>query len=167
MKTDEFITSFGYWVRRRRKALDLTQAELAQQVGCALVTLKKIEWDERRPSPQMAERLADYLVIPAAERDHFLGMARGEFVTATLSPSAGVEARLFEPNLPSPVIPFIGRAQELADIARRLKDPACRLLTLVGPGELAKPAWPSRPRTCSSLCPRLKPPSGMASSSFP
>ncbi|MBE7553081.1 MAG: tetratricopeptide repeat protein [Anaerolineales bacterium] len=138
MKTDEFITSFGYWVRRRRKALDLTQAELAQQVGCALVTLKKIEWDERRPSPQMAERLADYLVIPAAERDHFLGMARGEFVTATLSPSAGVEARLFEPNLPSPVIPFIGRAQELADIARRLKDPACRLLTLVGPGGIGK-----------------------------
>ncbi|HET9224445.1 MAG TPA: helix-turn-helix transcriptional regulator, partial [Roseiflexaceae bacterium] len=41
--------SFGYWVRRRRKALDLTQAELAQRVGCAMVTIKKIEADERRP----------------------------------------------------------------------------------------------------------------------
>ena len=27
--------SFGYWVRRRRKALDLTQADLARKVGCA------------------------------------------------------------------------------------------------------------------------------------
>ena len=25
--------SFGYWIRRRRKALDLTQATLARQVG--------------------------------------------------------------------------------------------------------------------------------------
>jgi hypothetical protein len=25
--------SFGYWVRRQRKALDLTQAELARRVG--------------------------------------------------------------------------------------------------------------------------------------
>lgn len=138
MKTDELITSFGYWVRRRRKALDLTQAALAQHVGCALVTLKKIEWDERRPSPQMAERLADYLVIPAAERDHFLRMARGEFVTATLSPSAGVEAHLFKPNLPSSATPFIGRKKDLADIVRRLRDPSCRLLTLIGPGGIGK-----------------------------
>ena len=35
--------SFGDWVRRRRKALDLTQEHLAQQVGCALATIKKIE----------------------------------------------------------------------------------------------------------------------------
>jgi transcriptional regulator with XRE-family HTH domain len=36
-------TSFGYWVRRRRKALDLTQEELARQVGCSPVTIRKIE----------------------------------------------------------------------------------------------------------------------------
>jgi isochorismatase family protein len=30
----EPISSFGYWLRRRRKALDLTQDELARQVGC-------------------------------------------------------------------------------------------------------------------------------------
>ncbi len=41
--------SFGYWVRRRRKALDLTQEELAERVGCAVITLRKIEADERRP----------------------------------------------------------------------------------------------------------------------
>jgi transcriptional regulator with XRE-family HTH domain len=58
--------SFGYWVRRRRKALDLTQAALASQVGCATITIKKIERDERRPSLTMAERLADFLIIKPA-----------------------------------------------------------------------------------------------------
>jgi transcriptional regulator with XRE-family HTH domain len=57
------IFSFGDWVRRRRKALDLTQAALAQRVGCAVITIQKIEADERRPSRQIAERLADQLAI--------------------------------------------------------------------------------------------------------
>ncbi|MCB0025312.1 MAG: helix-turn-helix transcriptional regulator, partial [Caldilinea sp.] len=50
--------SFGYLVRRYRQALDLTQTDLARQVGCALVTISKIERDERRPSRQMAGILA-------------------------------------------------------------------------------------------------------------
>ncbi|HEU5103237.1 MAG TPA: tetratricopeptide repeat protein [Roseiflexaceae bacterium] len=33
---------------------------------------------------------------------------------------------------------FVGRQRELADILRRLTDPACRLLTLVGPGGIGK-----------------------------
>src|SRR6266436_5254470 len=63
--------SFGYWVRRRRKALDLTGAELAQQVGCAGVTIRKIETDARRPSRQIAERLAECLQIPPEDRAAF------------------------------------------------------------------------------------------------
>jgi transcriptional regulator with XRE-family HTH domain len=31
--------SFGYWIRRRRKALDLTQSDLAARVGCAVITI--------------------------------------------------------------------------------------------------------------------------------
>ena len=60
-------TSFGYWVRRRRKALDLTQAALAQRVGCATVTIQKIEAEERRPSSQIAALLAEQLRIPPGE----------------------------------------------------------------------------------------------------
>jgi hypothetical protein len=41
---------FGAWVKRRRKALDLTQAELAARVGCALGTVRRIESDDLRPS---------------------------------------------------------------------------------------------------------------------
>lgn len=41
-------------------------------------------------------------------------------------------------NLPPQLTPFVGRRPELAEIARLLADPDCRLLTLVGPGGIGK-----------------------------
>jgi predicted ATPase/DNA-binding NarL/FixJ family response regulator/Tfp pilus assembly protein PilF len=41
-------------------------------------------------------------------------------------------------NLPRPPTPLVGRETELAEIAQLLSDPACRLLTLVGPGGIGK-----------------------------
>ncbi len=41
-------------------------------------------------------------------------------------------------NLPAQVTPFVGRVSELEDILARLRDPNCRLLTLVGPGGIGK-----------------------------
>ena len=41
-------------------------------------------------------------------------------------------------NLPTPGTSFVGRTEELATIDRVLDDPACRLLTLVGPGGAGK-----------------------------
>ena len=68
--------SFGYWLRRRRKALDLTQDALAERVSCSGFTIRKIEADERRPSRHLAERLVVALAIPADERRAFLDAAR-------------------------------------------------------------------------------------------
>src|SRR6266498_3265330 len=73
----ETTISFGYWIRRQRKALDLTQQVLAERVGCSLAAIKKIESDERRPSRQIAERLADILGVAANQREIFLEVARG------------------------------------------------------------------------------------------
>ena len=70
--------SFGNWIRQRRRALDLTQDELANRVGCSLSAIRKIEADERRPSRQVAELLADTLQIPGADRATFLKVARME-----------------------------------------------------------------------------------------
>ncbi len=120
--------SFGGWLKQRRKALDLTQAELADQVGCAVTTLQKIEADERRPSKQMTERLADALAVSPDARSNFIRFAR---LSAFNTPALFI-------NLPSQSVPFFGREFELASIENRLADPNCRLLTLLGPGGIGK-----------------------------
>src|SRR5258706_892517 len=69
-------TSFGQLVRIRRRAFGLTQDELAQRVGCAAITVRKIEADDLRPSQQIAERLALALGVPVEDRDAFMHLAR-------------------------------------------------------------------------------------------
>ena len=80
------ITSFEDWVKRRRKELDMTQAQLAERAGYAVVTIRKIEQATRRPSRQMAEVLAEALAIPEAQRDAFLAMARHQYVDPSAIP---------------------------------------------------------------------------------
>jgi predicted ATPase/class 3 adenylate cyclase/DNA-binding XRE family transcriptional regulator len=96
--------SFGYWVRRRRKALDLTQDALAQQVGCSVMTIRKIEGDIRRPSRQIAERLAEFLEIPVSERQSFVKAARAELRVDRLArPTADLTDHA---SFPGPVAPL-------------------------------------------------------------
>src|SRR5262245_14733532 len=89
--------SFGYWVRRQRKALDLTQAELARRVGCAEGTIRMIEADARRPSRQIAERLADHLAISPDDRAAFIRAARAELGPDRLAPATQDASRGFSP----------------------------------------------------------------------
>jgi predicted ATPase/class 3 adenylate cyclase len=84
-KRMESSNSFGHWIRRQRKALDLTQQLLAERVGCSIAAIKKIESDERRPSRPIAQRLADVLGVPASQREVFLGAARGLYPVDKLS----------------------------------------------------------------------------------
>lgn len=44
------MTTFGQWLKQRRKALGLTQKELAQRAGCAEISLRKIEAGDLHPS---------------------------------------------------------------------------------------------------------------------
>jgi class 3 adenylate cyclase len=97
------ITSFGEWLRRRRKALDLTQAELADQAGCVAGTIKSIEADARRPSKQLAERLADVLELQPVERALFLQAARAELAPDRLPPAAASPTPVLTVARPSAV----------------------------------------------------------------
>src|SRR5215212_6674721 len=87
------ITSFGDWLRRRRKALDLTQTALADRAGCVPGTIKSIEADARRPSRQLAERLADVLELRREERASFLKAARAELSPDQLASPTQVVAQ--------------------------------------------------------------------------
>lgn len=137
--------SFGNWVRKRRKALDLTQQELAKQVGCSASLVFKIESDERRPSRQIAQLLAEKLDIPADQRALFLKIARQEKSISSLDsipPLSLIEPasppKLNPGNLPVHPTPLVGREHEVNVIIRQLQEPACRLLTLTGPGGIGK-----------------------------
>ncbi len=68
--------SFGMWVKQRRRELDLTQERLAGLVGCATVTIKKIEQGQYRPSRQILAILARELQIPEGESAEFLRRGR-------------------------------------------------------------------------------------------
>jgi predicted ATPase/DNA-binding XRE family transcriptional regulator len=133
----KFNGSFGSWLKQRRKALDLTQQDVADQINYSIVTIRKIERDIARPSKQIAERLATVLAIAPDERAAFMSFARQ---VADPLPSLPLDLSALTPahNLPPPMTPFIGRETELAQIADRLADPDCRLLTLVGPGGIGK-----------------------------
>jgi predicted ATPase/DNA-binding XRE family transcriptional regulator len=140
------IYSFGEWVKQQRKRLRLTQGEVAAQSHCALATIKKIEADQRRPSAELAELLAQVLHIPPEQHDIFIQCARGQrSVDALAAAQRDEEAEKPPPHpfrrptpLPLSATPFIGRTAELAQIADKLADPNCRLLTLVGPGGVGK-----------------------------
>ena len=138
---DTFV-GVGEWIRRRRKALDLTQDELARQVGCSKVAIRKIESEERRPSKQIAERLADVLGIAADDRKAFIRFARGDPRVAL--PTRLVHGTLAVPwqaqagNLPLVPTPLVGREAELAELHHHILDPSIRLLTLIGPGGIGK-----------------------------
>ena len=45
---------FSRWLKQRRTALDLTQWDLAERVGCSREAIQKIEAGTRRPSKQIA-----------------------------------------------------------------------------------------------------------------
>jgi len=133
---DNDIT-FGEWLRRRRRALDITQQELAQRVGCGITTIRKIEAGERRPSKQLATQLAVCLDIAPEEYDRLITFARAERYSdrpappppaarPTRSPSAPVVTTLPPPFLaqdPSSVEPapvFVARERELAELETAL-----------------------------------------------
>lgn len=153
---------FCEWLKRRRKALDLTQSELAKRAGCSIGALRKIELGDRRPSKQLAGLLAKALEIPDEDQPTFIQVARGELNLRRLDKLPSALARPIpniasllqtqpdttleaSPKSPTPIhriplqtTPLIGRESEFAALERLFNDPKCRLLTLTGIGGIGK-----------------------------
>jgi len=143
-------SSFGRWLRKRRKACDLTQAELARRVGCVEGTIRKFEADELRPSRQVAARLAAHLGLPPAEHAAFVAFARAQADTGPPRPPilAGAappsETTLTSSpqrprhNLLVPATGLIGRERAVAAVCALFRGLDLRLVTLTGPGGVGK-----------------------------
>src|SRR5688500_3489253 len=69
--------SFGKWLYKQRRALDLTRQAFADQIGCAEVTLRRIETGTLKPSKELASILIEKLGIPESERSQWVSFARG------------------------------------------------------------------------------------------
>ena len=134
------VPSFGGWVKERRRALGFTQDSLAALVGCATVTVRKIEQDSLRPSRQMAELLAVHLDVPPPDRPAFVGAARAPLgaPAALRLPVAAPRPAAVRTNLPGQLTGFIGRAPEIARVRHMLWATGVRLVTLSGPGGIGK-----------------------------
>jgi predicted ATPase/transcriptional regulator with XRE-family HTH domain len=150
----------GQWLRLRRKALDMTQDELAKCVGCSIGALRKIEAGDRRPSKQLASLLAKALKISNDDQQTFIRVARGELnlerlrqpsgdtstdflnishsrqIPESVSPKA--KSSLPSSRIPLQTTPMIGRENEYAALERLFDDQQCRLLTLTGIGGIGK-----------------------------
>ena len=135
--------SFGYWLRLKRKALDLTQDGLADRVGCSAATIRKIEAEERRPSAQIVERLAEIFNIDPKRTNSLSALCARRLAVCshyrkrrcTLAVPVDVLPRS---NLPATTTSLIGREQEIAVVLRIFVESDIRLVTLIGPPGIGK-----------------------------
>jgi predicted ATPase/transcriptional regulator with XRE-family HTH domain len=147
MDEKDLSVHFGDWLKQKRKALDLTQEELAQRAGCSAHHLRKQEAGDRKPSKQLASLLARALEIPQEDQINFIRMARGKRAADRVllppfdqvaGPPQPAKATSSMRTLPQLLNPLIGRKAELQAVQRIFHSPACRLLTVVGPGGIGK-----------------------------
>ena len=122
--------SFGQWLRYQRRERDLTQDALSREIGCAQITIRKIEADQLRPSLQMAKLLVEKLGIPPEKRERYIRFARTGMLPGQVLANPPLN------NLPHALTSFIGRANEVDEVYNLLG--ASRLLTLTGAGGIGK-----------------------------
>lgn len=152
--------SFGRWLKRLRAQHDLTQEALAELAYCSVQTIRFFESGKRRPSLEMAERLAEVLGVPADQHSQFIKLARtslnaqepnGAEVESVTPPSTAAVSQPTTENiaptppvvptaarLPVPTTILVGRQPEAERLEQLLVQEGQRLVTLMGPGGIGK-----------------------------
>jgi non-specific serine/threonine protein kinase len=131
--------SFGDLLRYYRRAAGLTQDQLAERAGISERAVRDLERSAKlRPHSGTVERLAAALSLSVQQRGDFELAAcssAGPALPDVLNTVTAVAAAPTH-NLPAPLTSFIGRSDELADVARRIT--GHRLVTLSGAGGVGK-----------------------------
>jgi predicted ATPase/transcriptional regulator with XRE-family HTH domain len=159
--------AFGQLMLTLRSAMDLTQAQLAEalhvssravgdwEAGASYPKAKHLQElialavQQRAFPPGQEAELIRSLWQASTQKvlldEGWLASVLSSSSDSSAAPPAMTAVRV-EPQtvtsrsygFPFQPTSFIGRADELAEIARILNDPACRLLTLLGPGGVGK-----------------------------
>ncbi|MCO5176928.1 MAG: helix-turn-helix domain-containing protein [Thermomicrobiales bacterium] len=120
---------FGELLRAHRSAAGLTQEELAERSGLSVDAIGLLERGARRlPRRDTVRRLVAALQLTDDERVALQQAARAQ-------PPGGTDVTA---TLPTPTTSFIGRALEIDEIGRLLRESNVRLLTLTGAGGVGK-----------------------------
>jgi predicted ATPase/DNA-binding SARP family transcriptional activator len=119
-------------------------AALAQYETCRRVLADEMDVEPSTETRELYERLkTGHWNLPLGPSGsegevgslHGTPTSRGE---AEIPRSLRDNLQIQTSNVPVYLTPFIGRARELADLARLIGDPSCRLITLVGSGGIGK-----------------------------
>ena len=123
---------------RRWAALEPLQEPAHRCLMCLYV-----ENNEQAAALHQYDRCAALLAeeldaLPAAETTALYARIKSGRPLAAPCEAQGLQARPVQPRLPRQPTPFVGRTAELARIEHCLANPACRLLTITGPGGIGK-----------------------------
>ena len=105
----------------RLMAQDLTNHDIAARLA---LSIKTVRWYLRQI----------YSKLDVHSRDDAISQIEG----LGIFPTADNNNQNLRHNLPAQVMPFVGRETELSEISALIADPACRLVSLVGPGGMGK-----------------------------
>ncbi|MBV9357312.1 MAG: XRE family transcriptional regulator, partial [Chloroflexi bacterium] len=129
--SEDVAGTFSELLRRHRLAGRLTQEELAERAGLSVHGIQNLERGVSRPYRDTLQRLLTALQLSVDEQSE-LRTAAGSASRQRLA----APGNLARDNLPTPVSSFIGRDQEVVELAQRLVD--ARLMTLTGVGGCGK-----------------------------
>jgi predicted ATPase/DNA-binding XRE family transcriptional regulator len=132
---------FGEVLRNHRRAAGLTQEELAERAGVSPRSISGLERGEgATPRRDTVAQLVHALGLDGADRAEFQAMVvRRRSPGPRLLPSSPVSTRAGDDsrhNLPRSLNSFVGREQEMAELAPILE--TAPLVTVVGAGGVGK-----------------------------
>lgn len=115
-------------------------AALRQYEECARILAQELDAEPEGQTTDLYARIRTRHFPPASANRS--GSAAGPVVaawpgsdfSAAVAPRRAAAANI----LPKYTTPFVGRRLEVEELLRRLQDPDCRLLTIVGPGGMGK-----------------------------
>jgi predicted ATPase len=149
------FTSFGELLRFLRERVELSQKELAMQVGYHYSYMSRIEKNQRTPDPTtLMARFVPALYLDSepewtARLLELAGVTETKQRSATASPSGSKPALPAPPtalpifdlsssNLPIILTPLLGRDAEVISLTNLLTRDDVRLVTLIGPPGVGK-----------------------------